>query len=76
MSGAGRIKNDGSTPVTDFEVKHTARSSFTLKGADLRKSWVDSVKAGKEEMRWVIEFANHDVVAEIVVKPKGIITNE
>lgn len=76
MSGAGRIKNDGSTPTVDFEVKHTARSSYTLKGAELRKSWLDSIKAGKEEMRWVIEFANHDVVAEIVVKPKGIITDE
>lgn len=75
-SGAGRIKNDGSTPVTDLEVKHTSKSSFTLKGADLRKSWVDSVRAGKEEMKWVIEFANHGVVAEITVKPKGIITDE
>lgn len=75
-SGAGRIKNDGSTKESDFEVKHTGRSSFTLKGADLRKSWVDSVRAGKEEMRWVIEFANYDIVAEITVKPKGIITDE
>jgi hypothetical protein len=62
--------------VADFEVKHTSKSSFTLKGADLRKSWVDSVRAGKEDMKWVIEFANHGVVAEITVKPKGIITDE
>jgi len=72
-SGAGRIKNDGSTREADFEVKHTARSSFTLKGEELKKSWVQAVRSGKEQMMWVIEFEKHGIVAEIIVKPKGVI---
>ena len=67
-SGAGRIKNDGSTQEADIEVKSTNGKQFILKAEELRKSWVQAVRAGKEQMVWVIVFEKEGVEAEVTVR--------
>lgn len=56
MSGAGRIKEDGSTPDLLIEVKD-ANKSFTLNGADLLQTRTRAIRQGKTGC-WVITFAN------------------
>ena len=61
-SGAGRIKEDGSTEDDLIEVKD-ANLSFSLKGADLLQTFVRATRQGKNGV-WVIKFAN-GIEAEI-----------
>lgn len=63
-SGAGRIKQDGSTEDAVIEVKDANRS-FTLSGTDLLAAWIDATRQGKDSV-WVIRFRN-GMEAELVM---------
>lgn len=56
MSGAGSIKEDGSTDDELFEIKD-ANKSFTLAGAELLQSFKRAMQQEKEAV-WIIRFAN------------------
>lgn len=56
MSGAGRIKEDGSTDESLIEVKD-ANKSFSLSAADLLQSFKRATQQGKTAV-WVIRFTN------------------
>lgn len=55
-SGAGRIKEDGSTPDHLIEVKDANRT-FTLNGEDLLVTYLRATRQNKEGV-WIITFAN------------------
>lgn len=67
MSGAGRIKGDGSTDDELIEVKD-ARKEYRLKEADLRKHWKEAVQVRKEPV-FVIEYESGLQVEVRVIKP-------
>ena len=56
MSGAGRIKEDGSDEDNLYEVKWANRS-FTLNSSDLRMSWQRAAREAKDSV-WIVRFAN------------------
>ena len=64
-SGAGSIKEDGSTEDALIEVKD-ANLVFGLKGADLMQSFRRGAQQGKDAV-WVIRFAN-GIEAEILLR--------
>lgn len=67
MSGAGNIKMDASDDETMVEYK-TAGKGFSLKSADLHKTYKQATREGKECV-WVIIFENG-------VRLTGIVTKE
>lgn len=68
-SGAGRIKEDGSNGETVYEVKD-CRKTYTLKAKDLRASFVNAVRQGKDST-WLIYFDDVNFTAEVRLVPGG-----
>lgn len=56
MSGAGSIKQDGSTDTEVFEIKDANRT-FMLSGAELLVGYLGAVRQGKDSV-WIIKFTN------------------
>lgn len=56
MSGAGRIKEDGSDEDNLYEVKNANRT-FNLDSRDLLLSYIRGCRAGKDA-QWIIRFSN------------------
>lgn len=54
MSGAGRIKHDGSRDDELIEVK-TAKRQYTIKAHELEELWKQATRQGKDPVM-VIEF--------------------
>lgn len=77
MSGAGSIKDDGSTHTVGaelledevFEIKDCVKS-FRLSAKDLRKSFVNAVRQGKTSV-WLIYFTDQNFTAEVRLVPGG-----
>lgn len=65
-SGAGKIKEDGSTEEELVEVKD-ALKSFTLKAVDLNTSRRRAAQQGKQAM-WLIQFPGF--ILECRIKPR------
>lgn len=68
-SGAGRIKDDGSTDTEVIEVKD-ANVSHTLKARDLEALFERAVRQGKDAV-YVIKF-NNNIIAELRVSKEVI----
>jgi hypothetical protein len=69
-SGAGSIKEDGHDEDNLYEVKDTASKSFTLKMAELFRSYVRACRQGKTAV-WIIYFSKYDIVAEVKVSRRN-----
>jgi hypothetical protein len=59
MSGAGRIKQDGSDDTTTYEVKD-ALKQFVLKEKEVRDAFVNAARNGKASV-WLIVFPEFEV---------------
>lgn len=65
MSGAGRMKGDGSDEQFLYEVKDAAgKNSYRITEAELRTLWKQSAKEGKEPV-FVIVFGEFTLRGEI-----------
>lgn len=64
-SGAGRIKDDGSSETEVIEVKHVAKS-HTLKGESLDALYRRATQQGKDAV-YVIEFVDSRITATITI---------
>jgi protein RecA len=69
MSGAGRIKDDGSDDAYLFEIKDAVKS-HTLNADDLWALFVRAVRQDREAL-YLVQFKRHDFVAEIRIIPGG-----
>ena len=61
MSGAGRIKGDGhgTDGNTHYYYEHKlAARSHTVNAKYLEEIWTQAIRAGYDEVRFVIEFDN------------------
>jgi hypothetical protein len=65
-SGAGKIKDDGSTDEEVMEIKD-AKRSHTLKASDLEALYKRAAQQGKEA-RYIVYFSDNDLAAEITLR--------
>jgi hypothetical protein len=73
MSGAGRIKADGSDDDYLYEIKD-ANKSFTLKSDDLRFLYAEAVKQMRQPVM-LVSFQHGDLTAVIQVVPTTSLSN-
>lgn len=65
MSGAGRIKGDGSDDESLFEVKDAkGQKGMRVTEQDIETLWVHAAKTGKRPV-FIIEFEKYRLVGEI-----------
>lgn len=69
MSGAGKIKDDGHTDESLFEVKD-ARASFTLRAAEMRGLFRRAIAQGKLGVL-LVYFSDEDFTVECRLVPGG-----
>lgn len=65
-SGAGKIKDDGSSADELFEVKD-ANKTHTLNALELKKLWQRAVRQGKEA-HYIIYFRSIDMTCTLTMR--------